>query len=170
MTTVTPTTAAITVAAVQPGLGVPILQNVTSGVRVALEIAWGADLTNLTGSTWTWTDITQDVLLNQDKGISIQMGRPDESNVTQTAVMTVLLDNTLGNYSQGGQNTTNYPNVRRGTPVRVRVSTNNGVTWTVKFQGNAVGFSPNWDTTGAYATVTLIASGPLRRFNQGSKV
>ena len=56
--------------------GVAILQNVTSGVRVALEVAWGADLTDLTGASWTWTDITTDIDVSQN-GITIA---PDELN------------------------------------------------------------------------------------------
>lgn len=146
--------------------GVAILQNATSGVRLLLEIAWGADLTDLTGASWTWTDITSDLDVH-DNGLVITVGRPDESQQTQASLLTALLDNTSGNYSLGPQSA-NYPNVRRSVPVRCRVSLDNGSTWTVKYQGNAVGFPPNWDVTGEYATVTLTASGPLRQINQGS--
>lgn len=146
--------------------GVSILSNVTTGVRLALEIAWGADLTDLTAASWTWTDVTGDVQLKSGVGVDIQMGRPDESSQTQTAVLTALLDNTAGAYSLGPQSS-NYPHVTRNVPVRVRISTDSGSTWKVHWQGNAVGFTPNWDSTGRWATVTLTASGPLRQLNQG---
>jgi hypothetical protein len=149
--------------------GVSILQNVSATIRLAVEVAWGADLTDLTAASWAWSDITADVLMGNGNGVELQMGRPDESSTTQTAVCTIILDNRSGAYSQGGQ-ASNYPNVVRGTPVRVRVSTNSGSTWTVQFQGNAVGFTPVWDTTGIWATVTLAASGPLRRLSQGNLV
>jgi hypothetical protein len=151
----------------QAAVGTPILQNVTSGVRLALEVAWGADLTDLTGAGWTWTDITADVQLSQGYGINLQMGAADESTQTQPAQLTVVLDNSDGGYSLGPQSN-NYPNVTRNVPVRLRVSTDSGGVWTTHYQGNAVGFTPNWDTSGQWATVTLTASGWLRQINQGT--
>jgi hypothetical protein len=147
--------------------GTSILSNVTSGVRLALEVAWGADLTDLTGAGWTWTDITADVQLSQGWGISLQLGATDEATQTQASTLTAVLDNTAGGYSLGPQSA-NYPNVVRNVPVRLRVSTNFGSAWTVHYQGNAVGFTPNWDTSGQWATVTLTASGWLRQLNQGT--
>lgn len=140
------------------------------GLRVAVEIAWGADLTDLAGSGWTWTDVTDDVILEgpNSSPIRTRIGRPDESSETQASELTMALDNRTGKYSQGGQSS-NWPNVRRGTPVRVRVSTNAGSSWSVRYQGQLVSLAPQWDEeTGRWATVTLLASGPLRRLNQGT--
>lgn len=148
-------------------VGQPFLQNAGAIYRLAVEIAWGADLTDLTGAGWSWTDVTTDVQVDQGAGISITVGRQDESSTTQTSNMTCILDNRTGAYSEGGQSS-NYPNVRRNTPIRVRVSVDSGSNWTVKYQGNIVGFSPNWDTTGRWATVTITAAGPLRRLDQGT--
>ena len=150
----------------------PFLTTTVAGMRIAVEVAWGADLTDLDGSSWTWDDITEDVVLTSAKGdtagISIVIGRPDFSQETQTAEMTCQLDNRQGTYSEGGMSL-HWPNVRRGTPVRVRVSDDNGATWSVRFQGNANGFTPTWDAeTGRWATVQLSASGPLRKLNQGT--
>lgn len=142
----------------------------SGALRFALEIAWGADLTDLDGSGWTWTDVTDDVILEGNNGapVTMRIGRPDESQETQASEMTCVLDNRTGKYSQGGQST-NWPNVKRGTPVRVRVSTNSGSSWSVRYQGQAVGFMPTWDAeTGRWSTVTLTVSGPLRRLNQGT--
>jgi hypothetical protein len=148
--------------------GAPFLTTKLTGYRVAVEVAWGADLTDLTGAGWTWTDITTDVVLRDGEQIVIGLGRPDFSSETQTAEMRCMLDNRSGAYSEGGLSP-NWPNIRRGTPVRVRVSTDNGATWNLRFQGNANGFTPRWDeATGRWATVELSASGPLRKLNQGT--
>lgn len=151
-----------------PKPGVPVLQNVATGIRLLLEAAWGADLTDLTGATWTWTDITTDIILSEAEGLAITLGTTDEITQSQTSNMTLTLDNSEAAYSLGPQNTVNYPNLVRGVPIRVRISTDGGITWLLKYQGNAVEWTPNWDVTGVFATVTLTASGPLRQLNQGS--
>lgn len=140
-----------------------------TGLRVALEVVWAADLSDADGSSWTWTDITDDLVFEEDGGeVSITLGRADESSDTQTALMVCRLDNRDRAYSAGGMSA-NWPNVRPGVPVRVRVSTDNGSTWKLRFQGTAVGFTPFWDEdTGRWATVELSASGPLRRLEQGT--
>lgn len=138
-------------------------------LRIALEVAWGADLTDLTGASWTWTDITDDVLLDglEAQPITIRMGRPDESQDTQSSEFTCTLDNRASAYSQGGHSP-NWPWVRRNTPVRLRVSTNAGSSWTTKYQGGVVSWQPGWDEAGKFATVVLTASDPLRQINQGT--
>lgn len=129
---------------------------------LTVEIAWGADITAL-ASTWTWTDITTDV--RQDPGISVSMGRGDEASTAQPAEATMVLDNTTGAYSLGGLSS-NWPNVRRGTPVRVRIDPD-GTGARVVFCGFATGFTPSWEITGEIATVELAAAGALRRLGQG---
>lgn len=157
--------------------GQPFLTNVGATYRIAVEVAWAADLTDLTAASWTWSDITTDVLIDPadqhggggGRAITITVGSPDESpgQQTQASQMTCTLDNRSGAYSLGGQSTL-WPNVKRGVPVRVRVSTNSGSSWTVKYQGSAVSWQPGWDEAGRFATVLLTASGPLRQLNQGS--
>ena len=143
-----------------------------------MAIAFGADLTDLDGSGWTWTDVTDDVIIGGKAGegsggegdgdaVTITIGRADESTVTQTSVMKCTLDNRSGKYINTGTSTY-WPYVRRGTPVRVRVTTNGGSSWSVRFQGQAVGFTPSWDKPGRWATVELEASGPLRVLDQGT--
>lgn len=149
-------------------MSAPFLTTTIADMLVAVEAAWGADLTDLTGASWTWDDITADVLLQDGNGISITLGRPDFSSETQTAEMTCRLDNRSGEYSAGGMSP-HWPYVRQGTPVRVQVSNNGGTNWYVRFQGSTNGFTPQWDQdTGRWATVELSASGPLRRLNQGT--
>lgn len=170
-------------------MSAPFLTTTVPNMLIAVEVAWGADLTDLTGASWTWDDITADVIIERGGGagggsgkgggragdaaggsISITLGRPDFSQETQTAEMVCQLDNRSGAYSGGGSSP-HWPYVRRNTPVRVRVSNDGGTTWFTRFQGAANGFTPRWDAlTGRWATVTLSASGPLRRLNQGTGV
>jgi hypothetical protein len=83
-------------------------------------------------------------------------------------VFKCTLDNRSGKYINTGASTL-WPNARRGTPARVRVSVDNGATWSTRFQGAAVGFTPQWpESTGRWATVELEASGPLRVLDQGT--
>jgi hypothetical protein len=79
----------------------------------------------------------------------------------------LVLDNSSGDYSLGGRSS-NWPNVRRGTPVRVRIDPGTGG-GRVVLLAFADGFTPGWDDlTGNTPTVTLSASGTLRRLTQGS--
>lgn len=150
--------------------GAPFLTQAASGLRVAVEIAWGANLADLTAASWDWTDVTGDVLMDpktSHAAISITLGSPNEApgQQTQASEMTATLLNTAAQYSLGGQSP-NWPNVQRNTPVRVRICA--AAVWSVEYQGQVVSLQPGWDDTGRWATVHLTASGPLRRINQGT--
>ncbi len=132
------------------------------GFSVAVEVAWGADLM-ADPTTWVWTDITDDV--RQDPGFSMSLGRADEASTTQPASCDFVVNNTSGDYSLGGQSA-NWPNVRRNTPVRVRVDPD-GAGFVTVFTGGAVGFTPDWDVSGNIAIVKVSAAGALRRLGQG---
>lgn len=131
-----------------------------SNTQVAVEVAWGGSPT-ATEASLTWTDITADVL-HQSK-ISISIGRQDESQTANPGTCTFVVDNRTGKYSRAPQST-NYPNVRHGTPIRVRVI--NASVSRTRFFGNAVGFTPSWDTSGKYAVVKIEAAGYKRRIKQ----
>jgi hypothetical protein len=133
--------------------------------RIAVEIAFGADLTVIDGSTWTWTDVTTDVRMKP--GITTSGGRNDEASTSQPANCSMDLDNAAGAYSIGGASI-HYPYVRRNTPVRVRINPGDGV-YRLVFQGYANGFTPGWTDSdhGRIPIVTLSASGVLRRLTQG---
>lgn len=133
------------------------------GFTVAVEAAWGADLTT-DPATWVWTDVTAHV--RQDPGLSWSYGRDDEASTTQPAKADFVFNNTTGAYTLGPQSS-NYPNIRRGTPFRVRVDPD-GAGFVTAIQGAAVGFTPSWDTTGRIATAALSAAGALRRLGQGA--
>lgn len=144
-------------------MAVEFLPDELDGAELAVEIAWGADLA-APPDEWVWSDITEDVRYTGP--INIRMGRDDEASESQPAEMTLQLDNTSGDYSIGPRSR-HYPHVRRSTPVRVRVwldDTNHTL-----FVGNATGFTPSWDLTGTVSTVSLRASGTLRRLEQRRK-
>lgn len=132
--------------------------------RLIVEGAFGADLAATPG-TWTWTDITTDVRWTSK--VRIKPGRSDETSQAQPADCSFVLDNTTGNYSPYNPKSTRYPNVRRGTPIRVSVDLGTGGGLVTRFFGFANGFTPGWDITGNLAVVKVSASGILRRLQQG---
>ena len=152
----------IVVAAV-PGAptGVTILPQNVNG-KVAVEVAWGANLT-ADPATWTWTEITTDVRIEQ--GIKIKIGRSDEAGKAQPSSCKFTVDNSTGKYSLGGLSP-NWPNVRKGTPLRVQMDVADGNGFKVIFQGNIDTFSPDWNTKGNVAEAEIHASGALRRLQQ----
>jgi hypothetical protein len=150
--------------------GVPLRLGRTPEPKIAVAVAFGGDLTSVNGSTWAFTEITSDVRVAA--GISLRHGASDEASSTQPAQFRCTLTNTHGRYSLGGLSP-NWPNVRQGTPVQVSVNLGSG--FQTIFTGYADGWSPGWSTVPldvasgrGDATVTLVASGALRRMAQGT--
>lgn len=139
----------------------PISEVTGATAQLEVSIAWGADLT-ADPDTWVWTEVTGDVM--DEPGMSITRGRGDEASNAQPATLSLELDNRSGDYSVGGESS-NWPNVRQGAPVRVRVN-HDGAGLVTLFQGSADGFSPEWPYH-AVPRVKLSASGTLRRLAQG---
>lgn len=151
-------------------VGTPILlqQFPTGSVALAVEIAWGANLAS-PPSSWSWYDVTSDVQADSGKHVVIQQGKLDARASAGPAQMSLTLDNRLNKYSRSpfGQN---YPNVKRGVPVRCRVIYNEDPANShVLFQGRAAVFTPQFDTTGGYAVVAMTASGLFRQLQQGNQ-
>lgn len=148
-------TSAVTATPTAPALsgGATFLPGRLTGGKLEVAIASNADLT-ANEATWTWTDITADV--RNDPGISTSLGRNDESSTSNPADLSLVLDNTSGDYI----------GVRRNTPVRVRIDPGSGG-GRVVLQAFSNGFTPRWMAPGI-PVVTLSASGTLRRLAQGS--
>lgn len=143
--------------------GQPFLtESLGPDARIAVEIAWGADPSG-NADLWSWTDITG--VVYQTPGITFKYGRSDEAAETQSALGSMILDNSDAAFSLGGISP-NWPNVKLNVPVRVRIDPN-GTGFQTAFQGNAVDFTPSWDTTGSIATVRLEVAGTIRRLLQG---
>lgn len=143
--------------------GVPFLSAQFPNGRVYVEAAFGANLASSPDS-WPWVDITADV--RHAARLRMRIGRADDTSVAQSASCGFDLDNTLAAYSAYNPASANYPDVRRNTPIRVRVDVGNGPT--LVWQGYAVGWTPSWDTSAQLANVSVVAAGALRRLGQGN--
>lgn len=143
--------------------GVPILQQqfpLGSGqLNLVVEFAFGA-IVSQPSTSWTWSDVTADVRYAQK--ITSTPGRANESSTPQPAHCAFTLLNTAGNYTRS-PNSIYFPNVIKGTPVRVRF-VYLGVSYT-RFFGYAT-FTPGWDVTGTFATVSVDAYGAKQRLAQ----
>lgn len=137
-------------------VGVPILESEFADLRLVVEIAWGSSYGPDPGR---WTDITADL----DAPVSITVGRADEASDTQPASVSLLLKSPGGQYFKGPQSP-NWPNVRRGTPIRVRIILN-GVSYT-RFYGYAQEFTPTFDDARVHPRAQVAAFGILRRLNR----
>lgn len=148
-----------------PPVGQPFLPGILDGY-LAVEIAWGADLTDLDESSWVWTDVTHHVMY--DNRVSISVLRTDETGDAPSASCSFTLLNDGSDYSAYNPLSSNYPYVRKNTPVRVSVDPDGTGIYFVRFQGGIPGFPPGWDITGRLPIVTINANGALRRLEQGS--
>jgi hypothetical protein len=84
---------------------------------VRVFIAPGYDPTSPT--SWTWTEITSDVRFST--GVSIEAGRRDEGSHADPSKCTLVLNNRAGNYSTRNALGAYYGDLRRNTPLAVRV-------------------------------------------------
>ena len=142
--------------------GQPFLPNVLSGGLIWVEMAFGAVLTG-SPDAYPWVEVTADVMYASQ--VNITQGRADETSQAQAAQCTFSLLNTGNKYTPYNPTATFWPNVKRGTPVRVRVDVGTGA-YTL-FQGSMVGATPGWDTSTNLATVDVVAAGATRRLGQG---
>jgi hypothetical protein len=132
-------------------------------IATRIELAFGADLT-ADPATWAWTDVSAYAL----GSVSINFGRADEASTTQPATCRVRLRNADARFSPRYPTSPYYPNVRRQTPIRVSLNPG-GTGYVQRFQGYIDQFKPTWPSgSAAYAEVSVIASGSLRRLGQGS--
>ncbi len=136
-----------------------------STMQLAVELAWGANpQSNMSG--WTWTDITTDVLMSGTNAISFTRGGSDETSVATAASLTLELKNNTSKYSQTALSP-NYPNVRRNTPIRIRLI-QSAVSHT-RFFGYVTSWTPTYALKGNDARVVLVANGALQRITQSNQ-
>jgi hypothetical protein len=159
-----------------PAGGVPLLPRSPAftamypNARLVVEMAWGADLADPT--SWSWVDITQDVLQGDGQTISISpMGRSDNTSKTQPAAcgLTVGANDSAIKYMRGPQSP-NYPNVHQNIPLRVWVTlTGASNDMEIQFQGEAWSLKPTFNKRGNVAWVTIRAAGKMRQLTQGAR-
>lgn len=114
-------------------------------------------------ATPTYEDITDKV--RADQGVNTRFGRSDESDSSQPASATMVVDNSTKLFTTGLESFI-YPYNRVGSLVRVEV-TLDSVTWLPVFVGTVAGFHPVWDETGDVQNVELECAGVMRRLLQG---
>lgn len=153
-----------------PPPGVPILNQQFPGqtVRILIEFAFGANVMANPG-TWAWTDVTTDVQVDGGKRIQAQLGKQDARSTAGAAQLSFTLDNRANKYGKSPLSVF-WPNVKRGVPVRMRGVFNNDPTAEsiTLFQGRAVSFQPQFDGTGRYAVMAVVAAGAFRQLGQGN--
>lgn len=129
-----------------------------------VKLAFGADLT-INSASWIYTDLTARAL----GAISWTFGSPDEATNTTPGTAGFVLSNVDGWLSPHNPNSAFFPYVRRQTPVQIDM--NPGTGFVNIFQGFVDAISPDWPGGNAtFADVSIVASGSLRRLNQGSPV
>lgn len=129
-------------------------------------IAPGADLTAASG-TWTFTDITADVLFTSP--LQITVGRGDEQSKAQSAQCSFTVLNDAGTYTPRRAGSVFFPNMRLGFPVKV-VATSNGIGGSVSlFTGYVDEIAPGWDESTKVPTASFTVKGSLQRLQQGNK-
>lgn len=87
----------------------------------------------------SWTDITQWADI-QKNGVKINRGASDEISETQTGTVNMTLDNDDGRFTPGNASSPYYPNVLKGVPLRVVVTTLEGANFvqTPSFESSSV--------------------------------
>lgn len=125
---------------------------------IAIEAAFGADLSDIAGTSWTWTDITADA--RHDPGIPVTVGRADNVSQAGAAVFSTTLNNAAGVYTPGGPSDIG---VKQNTPVRERISLDGGATWKIRFQGYLDSANPATDQSAKVKGVAVTALGVLGR-------
>ena len=129
--------------------------------RIAVEAAFGADLSDITGAGWVWTDITGDV--RHVGRVPVTLGRTDNVSTAGAAAFAAVLNNGAGNYTALNPVGANYPDVAQNTPIRERI-TLDGSTWFTRFQGFADSWNPRaLDASAKVRVVELAAYGMLAR-------
>jgi hypothetical protein len=127
----------------------------TTRLRLKVELALGADVTR--PDRWEWTDVSSRIL---DQGLTIHRGRSNESGGLEPSTVTVELDNLDGALAPGNGASPYYPNVRRGTPLRVTVE---GATPALLIPGGSTVTAPlAWASTPDHASLDITGDIDIR--------
>lgn len=114
-----------------------------------------------------WTDISPYVYYRSGIGVTITRGRADETSQVQPQTAAMVLNNRDGRFSPRNPNNPWFGLLGRNVPLRVS-RLNNGIR-RYRFYGEV----PTWPTTsdisGKDVTVSITASGMLRRLRQGTQ-
>lgn len=103
--------------------------------QLTVEAAFGYAVTD---SSPVWTDITDYVHINT--GVSITRGASDELAEVQAGTCTMTLDNSDGRFTSGRAASPYYPNVKKNTPIRVKVTTAKNLVTNPSFESGLTGW------------------------------
>jgi hypothetical protein len=123
-----------------------------------VEIAPGADLSD--PGSWAWLDITGDVRTKQ--AITMVRGLRDEGRRADPSTLDLQINNRDGRYSPRNPGSDLFGQIRRNTPIRVRMGSE------VLFPGFVPAWPIRWSRGGTDSWVPLKAAGILRRLQQGT--
>lgn len=87
---------------------------------VTVEVAFDSGYTTAAADR-TWTDVSEYV--EAEHVARIARGRPDQFSTVQPSRLSLTLDNTDGRFTPENTAGAYYPNVKKGRPIRVRVTT-----------------------------------------------
>lgn len=130
---------------------------------LAVEIAFGANLADVTGASWVWTDVT--AYAQHNPGMPLTIGRADNVSQAPAAALSVTLKNDAGRYTVGGPNDAG---MAQNLPVRERI-TLDGTTWRTRFQGYLDTANPVYDQSATVKKVQVKAYGALARIGGQKK-
>ncbi len=120
-----------------------------------VEMAFGADLAK--PLEWVWTDVTDRL---DAQVIPIQRGRADESGNLAPSSITLELTNHDGHLTPGNGASPWWPNVRRGTPLRITVD---GATPALRIPGGSTATAPvGYASTPDHASLDITGDIDLR--------
>ncbi|GAA1283682.1 phage head spike fiber domain-containing protein [Streptomyces javensis] len=111
-------------------------------MRLIVEAAFGYTVTD---PAPVWTDITSFVDIGT--GVSINRGSSDELSQVQAGTCSLILDNSDGRFTSGRAASPYYPNVRKNTPIRVRVVTATNLVTNPSFESGLSGWGNSLSPT-----------------------
>lgn len=125
---------------------------------VVVELAFGSGVRTAAASR-TWTFVSAYVELEQ--GIDIEGGRGDQFSTCDANSIKLVLDNSDGRFTAGLSSSPYYPNVKVGTPIRVRAKRVGGAGYVTLGMGYVDEWPVIWDGSDAYALAPITASSRL---------
>lgn len=131
-----------------------------SALDAVVELAIGADL-KADPSTWSWTNVS----VREKQKVSITRGRRNRVGDIAATRAEATADNRNGNLCRHNPLGLYFGQLRKNTPMRVRV--NNGSGYVTRAAVFVPGFPPSWDPTGTDHTVTLTGYGLFDRLGRG---
>lgn len=112
----------------------------------------------------SWVDVSQYV--KYEDRIVITRGRRNEQGKVPPSVCSLTFLNSDRRFSPRNTTSPNYPYLGQNTPLRVWFNPGSGDS--LRFTGEVPDWAPQW-TTGDDRSVSVVASGRLRRLGQGTE-